>query len=320
VTLSGPLATLGGLAKEIVRFLTGPVSPGPLGIYRCLVGCLALVNGLLLAPDLDAFFGADGVLPAAPAGEAFRIDLVSWLGSTPLAVRSVFAASMAAAAFTAVGLGSRLATAVLFVTTVSFHHRNPFLLSSGDTMLRVMAFLLMLSPSGAAFSLDALLRSWRCGGAEAIPRTIPGTAVRVMQLQICIAYLATGIWKACGSSWRDGTAVFLVMQLGQFRGFPLPAWAESAWFSRVATWSTLGLELLAPFLLWSRRTRLPTIAALAALHLALEYAVIIQLFQPIMLAGLVLFLTERPGTERPGAFPPRFAARHPDQHIDRPIQ
>jgi hypothetical protein len=46
-------------------------------------------------------------------------------------------------------------------------------------------------------------------------------------------------------------------------------------------------------LLWIPATRRAALMSLAALHLGLEYAVNIQLFQPIMLAGLVLFLEPR---------------------------
>lgn len=270
-----------------------PVDPLPLGAYRSLFGLLSLANGILLAPDLDAWFGDAGLVAADLAGrgtDAWRINVLAWTGSSPAAVRALFAVFMAAAALTTVGLWTRTATVVLFVATASFHHRNPYILSSGDTMMRLMAFFLALAPAGAAFSVDRLLRvrSGREPSGETPP--IPPTAFRVMQLQVCLAYLVTGIWKTCGETWRDGTAVFLVLQLGQFSRFPLPAWAHTLWFSRIATWYALAVELLAPLFVWFRSTRRTALAALVVLHLSLEYALNIQLFQPIMLAGLVLFL------------------------------
>lgn len=279
-------------ARAALDRLLRPVSPLPLGTYRCLFGLLALASGLLLAPDVDAFFGAAGVLPPAPAGAAapWRFDPLGWTGAPPVVVWLSFAAALLAAGLTAVGLFTRAATMVLFLATVAFHHRNPYILSSGDTMLRLMAFFLALAPAGAACSLD---RAWRirCGREPAgEPAPIPPTTFRLMQLQICLAYLVTGIWKAGGETWRDGTAVGLVLQCGQYDRFPLPGWTETLWFSRVATWGTLAVELGAPLLVWFRPTRRPALVALVVLHLALEYALTIQLFQPIMLAGLVLFL------------------------------
>ena len=283
-------------ARAVRDRLLRPVSPLPLAAYRCLFGILALANGMLLAPDVEAFFTAGGVLPhgaVVQATDPWRFDPLVWAGSTPAAAWTLFAASMVAAALTTVGLFTRAATLVLFLACVGFHHRNPCILSSGDTMMRLMAFFLTLAPAGAALSLDHLWRVRRRLAPPGDPPAIPPTAFRLMQLQICLAYLVTGIWKACGETWRDGTAVSLVLQLGQFARFPLPSWCETAWFSRLATWGTLGVELLAPVLLWIPATRRAALVSLAALHLGLEYAVNIQLFQPIMLAGLVLFLEPR---------------------------
>lgn len=303
--------------RAVLDRLLRPVSPLPLAAYRCLFGLLALANGVLLAPDLEAFFGAAGVLPDDPLVRAttpWRFDPLTWAGSTPAAVWTLFAAAMTAATLTTVGLFTRGATLVLFLATVAFHHRNLYILSSGDTMMRLMAFFLALAPAGAALSLDRLRRVRRGSEPPGEPPPISPVAFRVMQLQICLAYLITGIWKAGGQTWRDGTAAALVLQLGQFARFPLPDWAETAAFSRIATWGTLGVELVAPVLLWFPATRRVALVSLAALHLGLEYALNIQLFQPVMLAGLVLFL--EPDELRPllrlaarltgrGAAPPR---------------
>lgn len=281
------------LAWGVLDCLLRPVSPLPLSAYRCLFGLLSLANGILLAPDVAAFFGAEGVLPDDPVvrGPGFwRFDPLTWAGSTPAAVWTLFSVAMAAATLTTVGLFTRGATLVLFLATVTFHHRNPYILSSGDTMLRLMAFFLALAPAGAALSLDRLWRLRRGSEPPGEPAAISSVAFRVMQLQICLAYLVTGIWKAGGQTWRDGIAAALVLQLGQFARFPLPGWVETTWFSRIATWGTLGVELFAPVLLWLPATRRAAIVALAALHLGLAYALNIQLFQPVMLAGLVLFL------------------------------
>ena len=277
------------------NFLTRPVSPLPLGVYRCLFGILSVVNGALLAPDLLVWFGDDGLMPAELVPYSIgtgRLDILAWTGSTPTAVYGVFAAFMVAAILTALGLCSRAATIVLFLATVTLHHRNIHILSSGDTIFRLMSFLLMLAPSGAAFSLDRVIRVRRGLEAADVSRPIPPTAFRLIQLQLCLVYFATGYWKASGSMWMDGSAVFVVHQLGQFERFPLPDFAHTLWFSRIATWSTLAVELLAPFLVWFRETRRAALAALVLMHVGLEYAMTIQLFQPVIVAVLVVFLTE----------------------------
>ena len=48
-----------------------------------------------------------------------------------------------------------LAAVVCFVALLSFERRNPYVLNSGDLLLRHLLLFLALSPAGAALSLDA---------------------------------------------------------------------------------------------------------------------------------------------------------------------
>ena len=59
------------------------------------------------------------------------------------------------------GQWTRLAAVVVFVGIVSLERRNPFVFNSGDGLLKVIAFYMMLAPSGASLSLDR----WRRRGA-----------------------------------------------------------------------------------------------------------------------------------------------------------
>ena len=281
--------------SAIWGFLTLPVSPLPLGIYRCFFGLLALASGTFLGPDILTWFGANGIFSPTLAAQSIgveRLDLFAWFGSSNVMVISIFATFMMSAVLTALGLFSRLAAVMLFITITSLHHRNIYILHSGDTIIRLMSFFLMLAPSGAAFSID---RIWRVYQGRESPNHligIPPTAFRLMQIQLCLIYFSTGFWKATGGMWMDGTAVFVVNQIGQFERFPIPSLMRTLWFSKMMSWYTLGVELGAPFLLWFKETRLFMLAGLIALHAGLEYTMNIQLFQPIVVSIFVLFLTE----------------------------
>jgi hypothetical protein len=60
------------------------------------------------------------------------------------------------------------------------------------------------------------------------------------------------------------------------------------------TWATFALEWAAPVLLfspcWTRRLRLCLIAALATMHICIGLCMEVDLFSPVSIAGLVLFL------------------------------
>src|SRR4051812_47368895 len=82
------------------RFLFRPISPAPIAVYRILFGLLVIADLLLLLPDLDTFFGEQGVLPMASALhylKMHRLNVLQWLPNRPVWMHATFAVTLAAA-------------------------------------------------------------------------------------------------------------------------------------------------------------------------------------------------------------------------------
>lgn len=266
-----------------------------MGAFRALFGALVVLNAFFLYPDLEIWFSEAGVLPSVLAKKAFgttRFSVFWWLGSSLPMVKAVFTIHLIAAWLLCFGLFSRVAAIVVSLTLISFHQRNIYILHSGDTLMRLLSFFLMFADSGAAFSLDRLIRDFRNPLPLASARRINPLPMRLMQIQLCIVYLSTFSWKAMGNLWLEGKAVFVVNQIGQFERFPLPPFMKSLFISKVLSWYTLLAEAAFPFLVWFRTTRLYMLTAMLLLHVGLEYTLNIQLFQPMICSVFVLFLTE----------------------------
>ncbi len=118
-----------------------------------------------------------------------------------------------------IGLGAGWMThtcsIVCFVTLVSLHHRNRAICQGGDTLMRLMAFLLLFSPAGDGWSVDA----WYGGEWESVGDP---WSMRLMQVQVSILYIKSVYWKLTGSRWREGTAAWFPPNCTQFRRFKLP--------------------------------------------------------------------------------------------------
>src|ERR1043166_1528066 len=110
---------------------------------------------------------------------------------------------------------------------------------------------------------------------------------------MALLYLFSAIAKSNIVWWR-GLAVAGILTHDFFAS---PLSAHLLQFPRLLmgmTWGTLFLEWLAPVLLffprWTFRVRLGTVAALAAMHLSIILLLEVDLFSPVSLAGLALFL------------------------------
>ena len=136
-----------------------------------------------------------------------------------------------------VGFRTRMVTIVAFILVESFYRYSPIFYTGGDTVVRVFLFLGMFSRWGEAYSVDSWLRRRKAvlrGGAKRVPplRTIPAWPFRLMMLQLCIIYCATGILKS-GSTWKDGTALFYALNLDHFYRWPMTGVVTAAHWSLI---------------------------------------------------------------------------------------
>ena len=268
------------------RFWFSPRPTSSLALVRIAFGVLTFLWTLSLAPDLGAFFGAGGLLARPPGGSGVW-SVLSVLGG-PLAVEVTFIVMLVSTLALTLGYRTRLASVLVFVGILSLERRNPDVFNSGDGLLRLIAFYLMLAPAGAALSLDRL-RTDR-DDFWSFPARAPW-AMRLLQIQLSVVYIG-GLWiKVQGTTWNAGTAVSYAVRITDLNRFPLPgALTHSLLLSNLLTFGTLALELALGLLVWNRRLRLPVLLAGVSLHLGIEYSIRVGFFSLGMLTLYLAFL------------------------------
>ena len=280
-----------GLLDAWERFWFAPEPTSTLAVFRITVGLLTLGWAVSLAPDLFGFFSQDGIVPEQPSyGVAAAKGLWGILGFYPsdAAVVALYAALLVASVCVTAGLATRLAAAVLFVALLSFERRAPFVFNGGDQLLRILAFYLALAPSGAALSLDRLLRRRRQFWEFPLRAS---WVVRLMQVQFSIIYLFAAWPKLRGTTWNDGSAVYYAVRIEDLERFPVPdALTSTAYVSNLLTYGTVAAELSLAFLVWSRRLRPWVLAVGVLLHLSIDYSLRVGFFSYAMLALYIVWI------------------------------
>lgn len=266
------------------RFWFRPEATSTLAVLRVVFGLVALGWTVALAPDLGAFFGRGGLVSGGPG--AAGVWGVLAVFHSDLAVQVLFAFVLVACIALTVGYHSRLAALLVFVGILSFERRDPFVFNTGDGLIRLIAFYLMLAPAGVALSVDR----WRSARDRfwEFPLRAPW-ALRLMQIQLSIVYIS-GLWiKLQGTTWNNGTAVSYAMRISDLTRLPLPAFlTHSALMANLMTYGTLAVEFSVPILVWNRRLRPWVLLVGVGLHLGIEYSVRVGFFS---LAILTLYLS-----------------------------
>ncbi len=183
-----------------------------------------------------------------------------------------------------IGWHSRLAAVAVFVLIFSFQHRDLWVFNSGDTVVRLEALFLALSPCGAALSVDQRRRTKTFWSAEERARW----PVRLLQVQLSLIYSAALLTKLNGTSWPQGTAVSYALRIQDLQLLTAPQWLTgSALLMNAATWATMAVEFSLVILVWNRRLRPWVLAAGVIMHTVIMMTVAVGFFT---LAMFVLYL------------------------------
>jgi Vitamin K-dependent gamma-carboxylase len=268
------------------RFWFEPQPTSTLALVRIAFGLVALAWTLTLTHDAHEFLSPAGVLAnpdyeGEPAAAWGLLDLFDGR----LAVTLVLAALVLGCVCLIVGQDTRIAAVVVFVGLISIERRNPFVFNSGDGLLKVIAFYMMLAPSGTALSLDRLRRA--PGAFWEFPARAPW-ALRLMQVQLSILYLSSLWSKLPGPTWNEGTAVSYAMRLEDLQRFAGPDWLlRSELVSNLLSYATLGIEAAIGVLVWNRTLRPWVLGLGVALHVGIDVSLRVGFFS---FAAFVLYV------------------------------
>lgn len=278
-----------------------------LAVLRMALALIMLADIAGRWNNLRVHYSDDGVLPRDAIMDTLNPWRwsVSFLNGTVDFNRALFIVTVIASISLLLGYRSRLMIVIVWIMLISFQIRNPFVLSAADLLLRMLLFWSMFLPLGAVWSIDALRR--RDGPSPALRFLSVGTIG--LLLQIAFMYWFTAILKS-GAEWRsDGTALFYALS-AEHLTTPFGEWAQQFdTMLRVLTFATLGIEVVAPILLFSPflypSARLMAIASLVGLHIGIWLTMNIGIFPWTSILCMLAFVPSQSWdwlTQRGGAW------------------
>ncbi len=280
-------ALLTPLATLWTRFWFAPVQPHVYGALRLVFGLLALLD-LVGATPVALYWPLDALTPVPGSGLGVR----AFLADQGLGVAAGWVAFLALAlvhACTAAGLVSAWSVPLSFVGSVAQTYWNPYPLSSAHQVLVVVLFCLVWADCGAVLSVDRWLRA-RQAQAKTPPPMALAWPLRLVQIQVSLIYLNSGLWKLFGEAWRDGSATYLAVSHSVFRRFPYDVPPELHVVLTVLTYATLLWEITFPLLLLSRRWRPIALCFGVAMHVGVWLLLEVGPFSWMMIGSYVAFV------------------------------
>lgn len=283
-------ATVGRMWDAWQRFWFAPRSTSTLAVVRIAYGLVLTCWTVTLVADLGPFFTPAGFVPEYP-DERVGLHVLRYVDSYP-GIVALWALLLVAAVALTVGAGTRVAAVVALVLLVSFQRRDPWILNSGDLVLRNLGFFVALAPAGAALSVDRWLRVRRDQRTSFWDHPLRAQwPLRLIQLELSIGYFFAVWAKTRGETWNDGTAVGYALRIDDLVRFPPPAFITE-WLPLVnlMTYGTLAVELALAMLVWNRRLRPWVLGAGIVMHLLIDLSVQVGFFSYTVLVAYIAFV------------------------------
>jgi predicted DCC family thiol-disulfide oxidoreductase YuxK len=287
-----------GRAWSQIWFQLRPTTP--LEIARIGVGSAILFHYAMATPFLFVFWGDTDWMPRDVALmylDGPWMQSVFFYFSAPwqwIAFHIFFL--LCCAAFV-VGWRTSWVKWIVLAGHISYDYRNLTLSYGAESIAACLLFILCLAPVGRAMSLDRVraVRAAKRANLEATlpPYTSPwaGACTRLMQIQMAVLFLYSGIEKIRGDEWWSGDALWWAFTTTEFyHGSLLALFAQQYWLVTVGTYASIVIEIAFPFLVWQRATRPYLLAAAIFLHVSFGVLLGLVYFSFIMIMGHMSFL------------------------------
>ncbi len=269
----------------MMRLLFTPESPRPWALMRVLLAGALLWDAISRWPfAIELYSSAGFSFPAYPNEDLKPYPM------EPLATVVLHSALVVLIGMLFVGWHSRLCAVLVCGLTAWFSLLDAAGTLTKYTVISLHLLLLMsFAQPGGAFSVDAWRRN-RHGRGTPLVSTWPRWLLRVL---VCSIYLGAAVTKIRLPDFATGDLLEFSLLDDAYGGGEWGLWlATKPKLLILASFATIGFELLFPVLVWVPRLRRVMLLCSVMFHLGLGVMMHLEIFSPVMFAALCVFLTE----------------------------
>ena len=258
-----------------------------LGFFRIAISSFALIQVFVLLPDWMSFYGPTGLLPweisdALSTTQTPSLLYISNLfaplhisqNATVYIVTGLYIFSLIGLL---VGYKTRLMGIIAWLMHIVLNTTGHFTAYGVETFTHIALFYCVVLPVGCSLSIDARNKPHQ------VPAYLITLSVRMIQLHLCIMYLACGIEKSMGEQWWNGEAIWIAMQQDQFHKINIDWMANIPIVPKLLCWSTLVTETLYPVAIFWKKTKKAWLIAIISMHAFIGIFLGLELFGGLMI-------------------------------------
>jgi hypothetical protein len=266
----------------------GPV----LDRLRLATGCVALLWWLSFLPDLNLWWGEDGLLPlttlrtlvGAGSQSVYRF---SWFyaGESLVIIGSLWCLGLIAIVLHTVGLFGRISTLLAWSFVISTVHRMPMIAGLMEPVLTMaLAYLAIGLSNRQGILTGRLFPKLTLKPSSPLGDSLSRVSLRLLQLHTLFFYLVMATTQLRHDTWWEGEALWTMLAASETRPFDL-SWLGTAPLAlNLMTQAILVFEIAFPVLIWKVSLR-PLLLGLSGI-----FWLVLALSSGLLLYCLLMFL------------------------------
>ena len=264
------------MAKNLNTYLNKTTDVSPLVIFRIGFGimmCYGIIRFWLkgwietiyIEPDFHfSYFGFEWVKPLG--NFTYILFIICGLATI----------------FIALGFKYRIAIITFFLSFTYIELMDKTIYLNHYYFISMMSFLMIFLPLNASFSLDSYLQ-------KKSYNLVPNWTIDVIKIMLTIVYLYAGLAKI-NSDWLLKA---MPLKIWLPSKYDLPLLGENLmqqdWFHHAMSWSGMFYDLLIPFLLIYKRTRIFAFILVVFFHVFTRVLFPIGMFPYVMIISTLIF-------------------------------
>lgn len=265
-------------------------------ISRIIISFIILKDLIIYLTNAQTLFGNKAIVPYEVYTNAlgsYNLKFIQFPFYNPTATLLFVIFSLIVCLLFLFGIKKYLSGILLFICLFEFKNRNIYIMDGADNVIWIMLPLLAFVQSGSLLK-NMNGDSYKVPSATtSIKAHISALAVLGIIIQLCLIYFCSGLAKAMQGIWQNGTALYYILRMEDFRGSALNVMiSKNGFFIKFFTYFTIVWELLFAFLIWSKKTKKVIVPIGMLTHIGIFILMRVDNFSFVMLSFYPLLFSD----------------------------
>jgi len=194
-----------------------------------------------------------------------------------------------------IGIFQRLSTIILFLLLFVFKIRNLYLLDGADNVVLVLLpFFLFIDTHSFSQKYNFFKNKYFVSKNNVVVNIFSNYFLIAITVQLCIVYFFSGLHKLQGEAWRNGTALYYILNSDDFSPTRFNSFFTNyLWLVKLCSWTTIVFQLTFPIFIFIKQTKKWIILTGVLLHIGIFIMMKIDNFSLLMISCYAIFFTDK---------------------------